>query len=44
MAALIEKHETPMRWPLGTLNRAIADTIRKAEQTFRAECDEPVAL
>jgi hypothetical protein len=44
LAALIEKHETPMHWPMGTVNRAIADTVRKAEQQFRTECDEPVAM
>jgi hypothetical protein len=44
LAALIQKHETPMHWPLGTVNRAISDTIRKAEQEFRTECDEPVAM
>jgi hypothetical protein len=43
LAAVIDQHETPMRWPLGTVKRAIADAIRKAQQVFVSECDEPVA-
>ena len=37
LKALIDKCESPNRYPLGTLNRAILDTVRAAEAHFESD-------